>query len=1802
MAVLRLPDQVGSLNSGPLVPEFLVDDPSISANATPTEIATFVENNLGASYDGMPFFCAQTQTFYVYRGASTPCDVVSTADELDAVETNLQNQIDNIGGGGGGGSPESQHATLRQIAVRARTTNELSSISAIPAAANVDGVSLVDGDLVLVMSQSDTKQNGIYVVNDSGAWTRHPDFNTYDKTTQAAILIREGSAMNANTKWRCDQNGEGDFSSSGVTFSPFFSSGPWYLGTQPVKDLAVVSKGEDSLQVEWTAPPISNLPISHYDIRYSTSQITESTFSDATVVTEPVSGSLVPGVTNSVSIFGLQPETTYYIAVKAITTFENLIYESDLDPQGGSTVNVTTDSSGLISAGARAIDIVPDQIIDVHDYTINVSRQNRFGSYKWHGDETAAFRMLQILPADIGSDGDPVGIPNNKFQMAFDVSKRQPYEIIVDLAGPHYFSHAWFYTRNPKDRAVKLQGKTNIGDSWEFISVIDAHQEWQGPVSFDGAEYEYLRFYFDDIIVGGSFEYEDPPDIEIYGSIFFGNYSGTNKPLFPPAKRNDGQGGTRNPTIESFLGTNLYPNENLDVSNQVSGITRVYTSWRHYTGDEESVRPNLNFNNYGVFSPHWWEPGGDNSPNGNPSNGVTAEKGPDHSNSRFRVFFENSHMWNTDSRLQEMNNLGMSPYFTHMLSPEWLSHNNGTVSKPNDIYVENKDIDTTSVATFENYFTNPEYYKYKARFAWHTAARYGSNSNISPPQDILDEIVHHRHTQEEINQGAGSLNNSTLNQTAKFGLDLLHGYECENEADGIWQANHHYMKPEELAAMTSACYDGHEGTLGSASGTQNYYGVKNADPNFRLILPGTANVRRGFLTRMLIWWAENRTDGVLPFDTVSFHHYATNGGGQAWNAQFGVSPEMDRAFNRSINEAIEYFQREFPEKELWLTEYGWSEHGYFIPSQVGAGAPGAGEQQFSVAGPMSAPTLPHGAHNVDSLSPELFKSYVKGGWTLRSIPHFMDMGVDHMAQYWIKDESNFYEREPFYHEWINGDQSLYREKADENLIWVKFTSHGYFGSRNTNGYYPIHHMFWYIKTMLNRIGGFTWHGWQDPIMSMNEEGDPANDLYVAQWKNSNAASWPSEPASALMVWYGTEEAKKETATITLPEGTSNVKIIDYALPDGMNHADLSGVDMPIMPNPRIVKDSVDGFASGPNDTTHPNFPLLAEPNGHPNAADQRLAIKNYITDDNIQASYNGRHGIETEITNPGSTIDVTVSEIPKIILCDGNVYKTTRSPNFLEIDDLTDTSAEVLWQDRAVDEDGFEVHISDSSDPQGSYTSNDIPNPNTQRYSLTGLTGGTTRYVKVRSYKNDGGQKRYSLFEGPVRIDVPNLIATPTLNSATGSLSGITVSWSSVSAAASYEVWKKASGGPWILSNVISNTQFLDETTIPGIEYTYRIKAIGPQEFSNFSNTIAATRPSELTQPPVVDRAYTNVRGDNLFLKFDLQMAHPSGITGIDVEEDGNSVGILRAIRHPSVKDMIVVETQNPITAGTALTLTYTTGNNTIQSDTVDEQGTTHNVEPTTFQPGNPLTVQNQVGVSDPVIRRFFINFNSETNPTDTSAEPVTWNNLGGFDPENGFTVRLKEEEGNQTSVTVNSPPLDSVNGIGWSGSNTGGETLNDNDFAVYPSAAFPSSVTDPFWYVSAFSEKAELTFENLDPSREYILYLFASNQYAIVGNELTTISDISSGSPASQMTLDFAPGQFDTININPNGSTAKIEVNLDGNITDPSDANGVPINFAILVEGGPDLPIEEFEVGGTDNEITTTSASMTFNVTDLNF
>ncbi len=207
----------------------------------------------------------------------------------------------------------------------------------------------------------------------------------------------------------------------------------------------------------------------------------------------------------------------------------------------------------------------------------------------------------------------------------------------------------------------------------------------------------------------------------------------------------------------------------------------------------------------------------------------------------------------------------------------------------------------------------PSSYIEQAKVAFQFAARYGSNKLVNPALLSVNQTP--RWTNDPIN-------------IIKIGLNLIKYIECNNETDKWWKGRDAYQMGSEYAANLSAFYDGHLNTMGPD------VGVKNADPNIKIVMAGTASTNPDYVRGMIDWCIQYR--GYLPdgsinycWDIINYHYYnnSYNSTQALGNIASGTAPELT-SFETTVHDFIKtssIFGNNMP---IWITETGYDINPY----------------------------------------------------------------------------------------------------------------------------------------------------------------------------------------------------------------------------------------------------------------------------------------------------------------------------------------------------------------------------------------------------------------------------------------------------------------------------------------------------------------------------------------------------------------------------------------------------------------------------------------------------------------------------------------------------------------------------------------------------------------------------------------------------------------------------------------------------------------------------------------------------------
>ncbi|MES2733709.1 MAG: fibronectin type III domain-containing protein [Bacteroidota bacterium] len=288
-------------------------------------------------------------------------------------------------------------------------------------------------------------------------------------------------------------------------------------------------------------------------------------------------------------------------------------------------------------------------------------------------------------------------------------------------------------------------------------------------------------------------------------------------------------------------------------------------------------------------------------------------------------------VWNFDTYYTSLKNAGLGVSPAIQGSVKWL---HGGLNFGED----DKPIDEPGAST-----TNPNSYEKKSHHMFQYAARYGSTT-------VAD-------------------NKLTLapGQPRNTGMNLIKYIEDWNEQDKNWRGPNAEFSAQEYAAMASADYDGHAKTMHQGSGT---FGVKNADPNMKMVMGGIFRLDLDYIKQMKAWFTANRADHKFAADVINLHYYSwkddlgPQGGGPA------LSPE-ESDFKGKLKPFVDYRNQHLPGVEVWVSEFGWDTN------------PGS---------PLAPP--PIGPFDLQE---------IQGQWLVRAYLALAAAGVDRAQMYMLRD-------------------------------------------------------------------------------------------------------------------------------------------------------------------------------------------------------------------------------------------------------------------------------------------------------------------------------------------------------------------------------------------------------------------------------------------------------------------------------------------------------------------------------------------------------------------------------------------------------------------------------------------------------------------------------------------------------------------------------------------------------------------------------------------------------------------------------
>jgi len=132
--------------------------------------------------------------------------------------------------------------------VRVATTANITIATALNNGDTLDGVTLADGDRVLVKDQSTASENGIYVVSSSPA--RSTDANTSAKVTSGLFTFVEEGTTNGDNGFVLTTNDTITLDTTNLTFTQFSGAGQITAGDGLSKSANTLNVNDDNITLE----------------------------------------------------------------------------------------------------------------------------------------------------------------------------------------------------------------------------------------------------------------------------------------------------------------------------------------------------------------------------------------------------------------------------------------------------------------------------------------------------------------------------------------------------------------------------------------------------------------------------------------------------------------------------------------------------------------------------------------------------------------------------------------------------------------------------------------------------------------------------------------------------------------------------------------------------------------------------------------------------------------------------------------------------------------------------------------------------------------------------------------------------------------------------------------------------------------------------------------------------------------------------------------------------------------------------------------------------------------------------------------------------------------------------------------------------------------------------------------------------------------------------------------------------------------------------------------------------------------
>lgn len=197
----------------------------------------------------------------------------------------------------------------------------------------VDGLALVSGDLELVKDQTDTTENGIYVVSAS-AWSRAANFDGNRDVRQGTLVNVYAGTTNLKTMWRCTTANPIVIGTSNIVFEQFLGT----LSNATTETAGVVKLSTDAIGITATDTERAMTPA---NVRAAEATNFVAAVAAATAKTTPVAADIL-AILDSAASNALKRSTIQQV-ITALSLFSSVNIQAFTTPGA----NTYTPTSGM---------------------------------------------------------------------------------------------------------------------------------------------------------------------------------------------------------------------------------------------------------------------------------------------------------------------------------------------------------------------------------------------------------------------------------------------------------------------------------------------------------------------------------------------------------------------------------------------------------------------------------------------------------------------------------------------------------------------------------------------------------------------------------------------------------------------------------------------------------------------------------------------------------------------------------------------------------------------------------------------------------------------------------------------------------------------------------------------------------------------------------------------------------------------------------------------------------------------------------------------------------------------------------------------------------------------------------------------------------------------------------------------------------------------------------------------------------------------------------------------------------------